>query len=1121
MRAAAAIALAVCTSVYGCAFDLDLEEKLWTCTAATDCPAHNICVGGVCRSEFLPDAGGSTGMDIPAPSDADDVIKDAPPPKDPGPDPGDLGDSTDLPDSPPPDTPDVPEDIPEDVPDLADPCDTDPAPPHTLATAPTSPSQQLEGVVLTGVGPPCATITVHEGGGCTGEVLGLGDADDAGAFSVEVKVKAQTTTTLSASAQVGDDPPQCSAETVDYEHDEVAPAAPELLSVTPAGPTKVVKPTLTLSAEQWSTVSVFLGAGCAPENLVGSGVVTGAQVLIDATVSPNELVTFSATAQDPAGNVSECAEPATQYLADTLPPVFGGKPIAVAQSESTIAVTLPTATDNQPGEIAVGVCAKSVADACLDKFESNATADGDTYSDDALTPGQARFYVLQATDAAGNTALSAQVGAKSMSEQTVISVAVGSEHTCALTGQGTVWCWGKTDSGECGVVPAEGSVGTTPPTPVDDIEDVIAVTAGKLHTCALRIDGSVLCWGSNGAGQLSADPNGALKVTGTPQEITSVDSAVGVGAGFQHTCATLADGAVACWGRNKELQLGANPTPAWAVVEATSVAPVVHLGVGKNHNCVVHGNGTTSCWGSNSAAQLSVSTATKPKSLEPVGVVTDVFDTPLTGVIAVTGGEKHNCALRANGSAHCWGSNIENQLGEKDKPGGINPLGVTVDGFSGGLTIAAGGQVSCAAFADGAGTCWGNPELGENGLGVDEAQGFVDVLWAVPTDIVAVATAKHTCAVTSGGETWCWGGNAFGQATGSPSSEKFVPLPISGPVAVAGATAVSAGHAHTCGLIADGQVRCWGLGAEGQLGQGDASSATAIDAIGMGSVRALSAGGAHTCTLGGDGLVRCVGANTTGQLGSGTTDPEASPQIAVGVGAAIAVAAGATHTCAIDQDGAVWCWGQNDDGQLGVTASEPKPVPLLNGVAGASALASGFGHTCALQATGAAKCWGRNTDEQLGDAGGSGPITVSLSGSPLKALATGEGHTCALTHIGEVVCWGRSADGQTGVKSAQPLPPDSLAGPSLTARGIAAGADHTCAIRHNGTVSCWGVGFGATPGAVEDIPVLSPSKAIAAGDGTTCSLSGAGAITCLGENDEGQLGYGKYGSDGDPVLNIP
>jgi alpha-tubulin suppressor-like RCC1 family protein len=348
-------------------------------------------------------------------------------------------------------------------------------------------------------------------------------------------------------------------------------------------------------------------------------------------------------------------------------------------------------------------------------------------------------------------------------------------------------------------------------------------------------------------------------------------------------------------------------------------------------------------------------------------------------------------------------------------------------------------------------------------------------------DIDITAGTQHTCAILDNGSVSCWGPNNFGQlgdGTNTPDLVRNTPTQTSSLGTDRTAVAISAGRYHTCALLDDGSVSCWGRNNFGQLGDGtDTLRNTPTQTSSLGTDRtavAISAGEGHTCAILDDGSVSCWGSNNGGRLGDGTTTDRNTPTPTSSLGTgrtAIAITVGeglGSHTCAILDDGSVSCWGYNTYGQLGDGTDTLRNTPTQTSSLGtdrtAVAISAGFRHTCAILDDGSVSCWGYNTYGQLGDGtttDHSTPTQTSTLGTDRTAIAitVGGDHTCAILDDGSVSCWGNNSQGRLGdgttTDRLTPTQTSSL-GEGRTAVAITAGYGYTCAILDDRSVSCWG-----------------------------------------------------------------
>ncbi|MGA9761079.1 MAG: hypothetical protein WBQ14_01470 [Gaiellaceae bacterium] len=356
---------------------------------------------------------------------------------------------------------------------------------------------------------------------------------------------------------------------------------------------------------------------------------------------------------------------------------------------------------------------------------------------------------------------------------------------------------------------------------------------------------------------------------------------------------------------------------------------------------------------------------------------------PLTGATAVSAGGYMVCALLSGGTVDCWGFDAEGELGNGRKiivpPYGL-PTATRVLRVTNATVLSAGGQHTCSLLA-GTVDCWGfngAGQLGNNTL-VDSS---IPVSATGLTTAVSVASGNyHSCALLSGGTVDCWGYNRQGQL-GNGTWIPIVPIPR----AVVGLTdvvSISAGGSHTCALLSDHTIKCWGEDWVGEIGDGENGwRLSPVPVNGITNAAQVSAGGFHTCALLQGGTVDCWGFNLFGQLGNGTWVDSSVPAPVAGLKDVVSISAGGFHTCALLESGAVNCWGNNDDGQLGNGSLAYSNMPTaVKGITNAIAVSAGLRYSCALLSSGKIKCWGANKVGGLGDGttlDSSVPVGVSV-----------------------------------------------------------------------------------------------------------------------------------------------
>ena len=319
------------------------------------------------------------------------------------------------------------------------------------------------------------------------------------------------------------------------------------------------------------------------------------------------------------------------------------------------------------------------------------------------------------------------------------------------------------------------------PTPVQELDDVLAIDAGGAHTCAILKDKRVKCWGDNSSGQLGTGKNSAI-VAKTPVLVPDLLNVQQIALGFEFSCA-ISGTNVLCWGKNDKIQSGVlgnatiyNPTQVENGIEGLRIA------AGKEHACAITPEQKTYCWGSGEFKQHGKDTfqSTIPALLAN-----------LPTVKSIAAGDKHTCAVSTIGGVVCWGHNNSGQIGLGYTGWDLNPDQLwelpKLTKFNTSLSdknpkITMGTEFSCQVI-DGSVECVGNSlglRLGNGKSWVDENTYFTDILKVVeqigdqpnvnlpnPTltgVVMADSGFAHSCALKSNGAVYCWGYNAFGQA---------------------------------------------------------------------------------------------------------------------------------------------------------------------------------------------------------------------------------------------------------------------------------------------------------------------------------------------------------------------
>lgn len=353
-------------------------------------------------------------------------------------------------------------------------------------------------------------------------------------------------------------------------------------------------------------------------------------------------------------------------------------------------------------------------------------------------------------------------------------------------------------------------------------------------------------------------------------------------------------------------------------VLSTFVVMTDDLELGTEHGCVLRG-GTPWCWGDNAEGQLGDRTRQSRTNAQPV------FSSLEAEVVEISGGSQHTCARGADGSAWCWGDNSRGQLGlginkkRKKKPFQVSEIGYDV------ASIAAGADHTCALTTGGEAWCWGDNTHGQLGIGSKKMMRSPVRLETLSNTVARIATSDssaHTCAMDNAGALWCWGANSDGQLGDGSRKDRKAPVQIASTAGGAlfdEVTDACTGALHSCARRADGSVWCWGSNELGQLGSGAKSEAPVKRPVRVaieGSVAqgTLSCGANHACAIHDDGSLQCWGDNSYGQLGNGNTTISAPAPVTGLAAVPVRVSADADRTCAQLDDDSLWCWGEDADG---------------------------------------------------------------------------------------------------------------------------------------------------------------------------------------------------------------
>lgn len=510
-----------------------------------------------------------------------------------------------------------------------------------------------------------------------------------------------------------------------------------------------------------------------------------------------------------------------------------------------------------------------------------------------------------------------------------LAVSAGQSHTCAIKLDQTIQCWGN-----AGQAP-------TPPSGT-----FTQLDAGENHNCALRTDGTAACWGLNNYGQ-ATPPIGLFK------QLT---------AGVEFSCGIRTDDTVECWGQTNNF--------------STVPGTFKEIRARNGHACGIRTDDTLFCWSWNDPTPagtfigIDVASNTVACGLDSAGQISCwgtgflPMQTPPTGTFTqLTTGAFHSCAIRPDGSLACFGADND---GQATPPAGSFTY------------VTGGGFHTCALGTDQQITCWGNNTEGQCDVPAQNPAGWATI----------DGGNGYSCGLRNNGQLQCWGTNSNGRAT--PPAGAF--------------SALSSGNEGSCAILsADQTVACWG--------NQHAYSPLVAPA---GQFSQLSIGGAHACGIKTDGSVFCWGQNNYGQI----TTP---------AGTFTQISAGGLFTCGLRSDETITCWGQSYNGSLSAPAGTFTKVR-----------SGRVYHSCAIRTDGTLACWGNNAYGQATPPSGQfldvtvneysscgiradgsavcwGQLYAGLNAppaGPFVKINSGPFHFCAVRADGSAACRGTNTVGE-------------------------------------------------------------------------------------------------------------
>jgi alpha-tubulin suppressor-like RCC1 family protein len=710
---------------------------------------------------------------------------------------------------------------------------------------------------------------------------------------------------------------------------------------------------------------------------------------------------------------------------------------------------------------------------------------------------------------------------------TQIGVGLGTGY--AIRDNGTLWAIGRG---------AFGNLGTGSTADVSSLVQVgssslwTSISGTRLGVLAIQTPGTLWAWGNDTSGALGLNTTVGTSYS-TPIQVGALNVWTQVSGGSDYGLALRNNGTLWAWGSNGNGQLGLNTltTPFSSPSQVGALTTWTRISAGHQHSGFIQSNGTLWMCGYNLAGQLGVNNSTaRIYSPAQVGALT-VWTRVSCG--GPQGNNGFTMAIQSNGTLWSWGGNGFGQLGLNDTANRSSP--VQVGALTVWTNIYCGYRNSVAVQSNGTLWSWGNNSFGQLGLNTTTTSYSspvqVGILgnWALPTGI----SFDWTWA-SSSNQLYAWGDNAYGQlgqnATTVPRASS--PLQIV-PTTYLTATKIASSYYSNYAIQSPGTLWAWGRNDQGQLGQGNTTDR--LGAVQIGALNywtQISAGGVNgqVAAILSPGTLWAWGYNAQGQLGLNTTTSYSSPVQVGALSLWTQVACGYSHTAAIQTPGTLWAWGTNSYGQLGNNSAGPNVLsPIQIGTASNwSRVSCGFQYTIALQSNGTLWTWGLNSYSQLGYDTTSYRSSATQIGTvgAWTGFPAGSQNSfwgAAINSNNNLYVWGNNSnrilnsnyyitDTTDTVAScaiiANPVPLDTTL--SSPIRSASIGDQFGAYVQSNGTLWSWGnLSYGQVPRTIGLVPnpvYMNGWTQIGSGRFNMYGLQSNGSLWAWGNNSFGQLG---------------